>query len=102
MGVRPARTDLSLPAGTVLGTADGRIRLPLAAPAVPDPATGTITTLTLGDFQPGDQIVLLAGDGTSQVLAASLARVAPVDDLVYLDPNVFPYVTDHQIQMIGQ
>ncbi len=102
MGVQPARTDLTLPAGTVLGTADGQIRLPLAAQAAPDPATGTITTLTLGDFQAGDQVVVLAGDGASQVLAASVAQAAPVDDLIYLDPNVFPYVTDHQIQMIGQ
>jgi hypothetical protein len=100
--VAPARTDVALPAGTVLGTEDGRIRLPLTAPAIPDPVTGTITALALGDFQPGDQIVVLAGDGTLQVLTGSLARVAPVDDLVYLDPNVFPYVTDHQIQMIGE
>jgi hypothetical protein len=56
----------------------------------------------LGDFLAGDQIVVLAADGTARVLAASLVQVAPVDDLVYLDPNVFPYATDHQIQMIGQ
>jgi len=97
----PVTGDVTYPAGAVLGTPDGRVRLPLAAPAAPDPVTAAIGSCTLAELQPGEQIQVLTGDGGTVALTATLAALAPVDDLVYLDPGVFPYATEHQLDMIG-
>jgi hypothetical protein len=98
--VAPHHTDVTYPAGTVLGTIDGRVRLPLAALATPDPATATITALRLHDFQAGEVVELRTGGATS--LSAPVAQVRAVEDLVYLDSNIFPYVAGHRIRMVGR
>jgi predicted phage baseplate assembly protein len=97
----PAAGDVTYPAGTVIGTLDGRLRLPLAQPAAPDPATGTISTAVLADLEPGEQIQVPTADGTGMALTATLAGLEPVYDVVYLDPDVFPYATEHHLDMIG-
>jgi hypothetical protein len=85
----------------VLGTVDGRVRLPLAATATPDPATATITALRLDDFRPGEVVELWPGGGAT-ALRAPVDQVTAVEDLVYLDSNVFPYVAGHRIRMVGR
>ncbi len=97
----PAAGDVTYPAGTVLGTLDGRVRLPLAVPAAPDPATAAITACTLADLRPGEQVQVISASGGAVAVTAALTALAPVDDRVYLDPDVFPYATEHQLDMIG-
>jgi hypothetical protein len=98
----PYDTDAGLPAGTVLAAADGRVRVPLAADAAPDPVTGTIGSLVFEDFARGEEVVVESPDAAAPALVAAVDQVTTVDDVVYLDPNVCVYARDHQINMTGR
>jgi hypothetical protein len=98
----PYDTDVSFPAGTVLAAPDGRVRVPLAADAAPDPITGTIDSLAFEDFATGDRVRLEHPEYAAPTLEAVVEQVTTVDDLVYLDPNVCVYAKEHQIRMAGR
>lgn len=98
----PYDTDATLPAGTVLAAVDGRVRVPLAADAAPDPVSGTIDSIAFEDFARGDKVLAGPVDASAPALLATVEQVTTVDDVVYLDPNVCVYAREHQIHMTGR
>jgi hypothetical protein len=98
----PYDTDATLPAGTVLAAVDGRVRVPLAADAAPDPVTRTIDSIAFEDFARGDEVLVESLDASAPALVADVEQVTTVDDVVYLDPNVCVYAREHQIRMTGK
>ena len=75
-----------------IATLDDRVRLPLRTPV---PAGAGITDLSLEGFASGERATLRSAD--REPLAAEIAEVRAVDEIVYVDSNFLITSGRHRI-----
>jgi uncharacterized phage protein gp47/JayE len=99
VGVEPYETDVAIERGDILGTLDGRVRLPSMLSVA---ESARVTALVLEAALPGETARITLPGSQSAAVAEPIVAIEPLNTTVFVDRNSLVYSGAHRINIVAR